>query len=75
MKTKNNNFVSLLELLENERDPFLRTLLCSTYNATYNEALQAAAKNAKVKFIPDPDNFQTGGHYVVDQDSILKLMK
>ena len=39
------------------------------------EALKASAEHAKVKFIHDPDNFKTGGYYVVDQDSILKLMK
>lgn len=41
----------------------------------WNEALKAAAEHAKVKFIHDPDNFQKGGYYVVDKDSILKLMK
>ena len=39
------------------------------------EPLKAAAEHAKVKHVCYPDNFPPGGYYVVDRDSILKLMK
>lgn len=41
----------------------------------WNEAIKTASENARVKPIYDAYNFQTGGHYTVDRDSILKLMK